>query len=101
MLEFNHDLLKSLKCERCQTVQQTLASLGKVTESQGRCPQCGEHRTPEMYHTLDGSSDLLDHTLAELGVPLWDIIGARAGMQRVFFEMTGDRELILGPLASG
>ena len=101
VLEFNHDLLKSLKCERCQTVQQTLASLGKVTESQGRCPQCGEHRTPEMYHTLDGSSDLLDHTLAELGVPLWDIIGARAGMQQVFFEMTGDRELILGPLASG
>lgn len=99
VIEFNHDLLKSLKCERCQTSERVLASLGKVTEGQGRCPKCGDPRTPEMYHTLDASSDLLDHTLAELGVPLWDIIGARAGLQQVYFEMAGDRELILGPLA--
>ena len=86
---------------RCPHCERLLGIARRKAGTPIRCPQCGEHRTPEMYHTLDGSSDLLDHTLAELGVPLWDIIGARAGMQRVFFEMTGDRELILGPLASG
>jgi len=95
ILEFNHDLLKSLKCEQCQTTENVLASLGKVTEAQGRCPQCGSHRTPEMYHTLAGNSDLLDRTLTELGVPLWDIIGARAGMQQVYFEMAGDRARVV------
>ena len=100
VLEFNHDLLKSLKCENCQTTEQVLASLGKVTEAQGRCPVCGQHRTPEMYHTLDGNSDLLDCTLAELGVPLWDIIGARAGLQQIYFEMAGDRKLVLGSLST-
>ncbi|MEZ6058582.1 MAG: ThiF family adenylyltransferase [Planctomycetaceae bacterium] len=99
VIEFNQDLLRSLRCERCQTSEEILASLGKVTEAQGRCPQCNDARIPEMYHTVDESSDLLDHTLAELGVPLWDIIGARAGMQQIYFEMAGDRELILGPLA--
>ncbi len=102
VLEFNHDLLKSLACEKCQTTEQVLSSLGKVTEAQGRCPQCGEHRTPEMYHTLAGSSDLLDRTLAELGVPLWDIIGARAGMEQIYFEMAGDRgEVVSDPFFSG
>jgi len=98
VLEFGQDLLRSLHCEKCDTTEPVLASLGKVKESQARCPQCGEHRTPEMYHTLDGRSDLLDRNLAELGVPAWDVVGGRSGLECRYYELTGDRGEVLGEL---
>ena len=47
---------------------------------------------------LDRRSDLLDRTLAELGVPAWDVVGARNGERRAFWELTGDRADVLGEL---
>jgi adenylyltransferase/sulfurtransferase len=99
VIEFNHDLLQALRCEHCQETEPLLASLGKVKESAGRCPRCGEPRTPEMYHTLDGNSPLLDRTLGELGVPPWDILGGRVGMKQCYYEFAGDRAEVLGALA--
>ena len=99
VIELNHDLLRSLECARCQTSEPLFASLGKVTEQQGRCPQCNEPRVPHVFHTLDGSEGLQERTLAEIGVPPWDIVGARRGMQQVFFEFAGDRLAVLGPPA--
>ena len=99
VIELNHDLLRSLECLRCQTTEPLFASLGKVTEQQGRCPRCDEPRVPHLFHTLDGSEGLQERTLAEIGVPPWDIVGARRGMQQVFFEFAGDRAAVLGPAA--
>lgn len=99
VVEFNQDLLRGLHCPRCNQTEPRLASLGKVKESQARCPTCGELRAPEMYHTLDAGSDLLDRTLGELGVPAWDVVGGRSGMQVAYYELLGDRDGVLGELA--
>jgi hypothetical protein len=100
VIETNQDLLASLTCERCQAEEPLLASLGKVTEAQGRCPRCGEHRTPKIYHTLDGRErQLVERTLGEIGVPAWDILGGRSGIRQRFYEFQGDRDAILGPLS--
>ena len=75
-------------------------SLGKVTEAQGRCPQCQEQRTPRLLRVIDGrDGTLLDRTLAEIGIPPWDILGGRLGLQQRFYEFQGDRGTMLGPLA--
>ena len=95
MIELNHDLLRSLECPRCQMTEPLFASLGKVTEQQGRCPHCNEPRIPHLFHTLDGSEGLHERTLAEIGVPPWDFIGARRGMKQVFFELGQDRDFVL------
>jgi adenylyltransferase/sulfurtransferase len=100
VLEFNHDLLESLTCVPCNRTDAMLASLGKVTESQGQCPTCGEPRTPNMYHTVGPDSPMLDRTLAELGVPLWDCLVGRAGTIQRSYELAGDRIRVLGPLAT-
>ncbi len=100
VVETNHDLLESLTCPACATTEPWLASLGKVTESQGRCPKCGEHRAPNMYHTLDAASGLLDRTLGELGVPAWDVLVGRSGTNQIAYEFAGDRESVLGELSS-
>ncbi len=95
VIELNQDVLRSLECSRCQQTESVLMSLGKITEEHGRCPQCREPRVPHLFHTLDGSEGLADRKLAEIGVPPWDILGARRGMQQVYFEFAGDRELVL------
>lgn len=99
VIEVNSDLLESLTCAACGTTERLHNSLGKVTESQGRCPDCGQHRTPHVYHTIGDEPALQDCTLAELGVPPWEILTGRSGMQQQHYEFTGDRELVLGPLA--
>lgn len=98
MLEFNQDLVRSLSCGTCGHTSPLLASLGKVTESEGRCSQCGEQCVPDLYHTIDGDSPVLDHTLAELGVPPWDVVTAHAGAQQIGYELTGDQGRVLAPL---
>lgn len=99
VIEANQDLLAALKCEACGTTEKTPASLGKVTEARGRCPRCRAHRTPVMFHTIDGREDFLDRSLAEIGIPAWDILGARVGMKQRFYEFAGDRAAVLGGTA--
>jgi molybdopterin/thiamine biosynthesis adenylyltransferase len=96
VLEFNHDLLDAIVCTQCNTSAPLLSSLGKVTESQGRCSKCGEPGTPQFYHSVDSSSPLLDRSLAELGVPPWDIVTAWAGTRQQGYELAGDRRTVLG-----
>jgi adenylyltransferase/sulfurtransferase len=101
--EFNQDLLAGLHCARCGESEPLFASLGKVTESQGRCPQCGEHRAPEVYHTLGDDerreAAMRDRTLREIGVPLWDVLTGRAGAHQLHYELGGDKAAVLGELA--
>jgi adenylyltransferase/sulfurtransferase len=97
VIEVNHDLLASISCPECAKTYTRLASLGKVTESEGMCPECGAACAPNMYHTIDGESPQ-DKTLLELGVPPWDIVAGRCGMEQRFYEFAGDRAGVLGPL---
>ncbi len=98
VIEVNNDLLSGLECSRCNVVEPLLASLGKVTEAQGRCPQCGDHRTPQVYHTIDGTEPFLDRTLSDIGVPPWDIVAGRRGVHQRFYEFAGDAPDVLGTL---
>ena len=99
VIETNQDLLRSLFCSACNEDEPLFASLGKVTEEQGRCPRCRQHRTPRLFHTIDGSDrPLLDRTLGEIGVPSWDIVAGRAGLDQHYYEFAEDRHDVLGPL---
>lgn len=97
VIETNSDLLASLHCPKCDEDEPMWTSLGKVSEQQGRCPTCGEHRAPKMFHTIDGREPLLDRTLGQIGVPPWDVLAGRCGLEQRFFEFAGDRSDVLGP----
>lgn len=98
VLELNHDILHKLVCRNCDTEEVMLMSLGKVTEKQGRCPECREMREVETLHTIDGSEDFADRTFEQIGVPPFDIITARSGVNQIFIEFSADAERVLGPL---
>jgi hypothetical protein len=98
VIEFGNDLLSGLTCARCESTEPLLASLGNVTVGQGRCPRCGEHRTPQVYHTIQGDEPFLERTLSEIGVPKWDVIAGRRGVEQKFYEIAGDAPAVLGSL---
>ena len=98
VVEFSADLLGGLHCPKCKTEEEMLTSLGRVTEGQGRCPLCREHRLPKTFHTIDGREAFLDRTLGQIGVPPWDVLAGRRGMEQRFYEFAGDRPQVLGPL---
>lgn len=100
VIETSADLLASLSCPDCGQEEPVFASLGKVTEQQGRCPRCAGHRVPNTFHTIDGRESFLDRTLAEIGVPPWDVLAGRRGMEQRYYEFAGDRERVLGSLAT-
>lgn len=96
VIETSNDLLAGLHCPHCQEDKPLWTSLGKVTEEEGRCPHCREHRAAKIIHTIDGQAGCLDRTLAEIGVPAWDVLAGRTGSEQRFYEFSGDRESVLG-----
>ena len=99
VIETSTDLLASLSCAACGEEEPVFASLGKVTEEQGRCPRCNRHRAANTFHTIDGRAPFLDRTLAEIGVPAWDVLTGRRGLDQRHYEFAADRRRVLGSLA--
>ena len=77
-----------------------LTSLGKVSQRQARCPTCGGDRVPNTFHVIDGREAFLDRTLGQIGVPPWDVLAGRRGLEQHFYEFVGDRGDVLGPLTA-
>lgn len=98
-VEFERELCTRLRCPRCDHTRDFFRSLGKVTIAEATCPECGEVCDPLLTHKLDGSEDYLDRTLAELGLPPYDIITGREGMTMKYYLLRADRELALGSIA--
>ena len=99
VIDLNHDLLVSLECPQCETLEPIGTTLGKVTEGKGVCPTCGEQRIPAMVHSLSDDSGYDDMTLADIGVAKWDVLSGRVGLEQAFYEFAGDKAEVLGPLA--
>lgn len=100
-LDFSRDIITSLTCPECGDTQPGRAVLGAVRESQAACPKCKAHRVVEIASTVSRGDSLdLSQTLGELGLPPFDIVVARQGMERQqAWLLDGDAERVLGPLA--
>ncbi len=100
VLDLGRDLIAGLACANCSRTDEVGGSLGKVTEAEGVCPRCGGMRAPITFCTISGDEAFLDRTLADLGVPPWEVVAARGSGGALAYELTGDREGVLGVLAA-
>jgi adenylyltransferase/sulfurtransferase len=98
-VEFDREICTGLTCARCNETEPLFTSLGKVSEALGRCPKCGEMRDPQLTHALYGDELYLDKTLAELGLPPYDIITGREGLTMKHWVLAKDRDAALGETA--
>jgi adenylyltransferase/sulfurtransferase len=99
VLEFHRDLLLRLECPGCGAGEDVYRPRAAVGESAARCPACGVMRQAHSAHTAEGGEPWLDRSLRNLGLPPFEIVTARLGLQQIGFELTADREAVLGPLA--
>lgn len=95
VLDFGREMVTSLQCSKCNTHTKIFRQIGSVTEVEARCEQCGEIRSPELTHTIEGNESYLDMTLANVGIPPLDIITGRVGIQEKHYEMSGDKKEFL------
>ena len=90
VIELDQELIISLSCPVCHTVEKVLKPLSAVSFEAGHCPTCGTLRETEMTHAITGEENFLHRTLANVGVPPLHILRAHNGQEYRFYELTGD-----------
>jgi len=101
-LELPRDMLEKLVCPQCHGEEELFTSLASVTPSQAYCPHCeNQPRQVETFHSIRGDEPFLDRMLADIGVPLFDILIARGPQRTVGLELSGDAAATLGSLLGG
>ena len=100
-LELSRDVVTRLTCPVCEKSERVGIVLGALRETTARCAVCGTHRVVEFSGIVvrDGEIDL-SLTPAEIGIPPFDIIVARQGIEKQeAWLFDGDAGVCLGPLA--
>jgi adenylyltransferase/sulfurtransferase len=90
IIELDQELITSLSCPVCHTLEQVLKPLSAVSFEAGHCPTCGTLRETELTHVITGEENFLHRTLANVGVPSLHILRAHNGQEYRFYELTGD-----------
>lgn len=98
-LELNREIVYEMTCEQCDVSLPTSMLLGKMTEADAACPKCGEVMALEMCHSVSGDEAFIDKTFADIGLPAFDIVAGRCGMEERYYELSGDRAKALGDIA--
>jgi adenylyltransferase/sulfurtransferase len=101
-LDLSRDVIVQWSCPSCGATSPGGAVLGAVRESQAACPRCGAHRAIEIASSISRDAPIdLALTPAQLGLPPFDVIVARQGMERQqAWLFDGDARAVLGPLGA-
>jgi adenylyltransferase/sulfurtransferase len=98
-LELGRDVLEKMVCPNCRTEEPLFVSLGQVKSDKAACPSCGHARREVVtFYKIRGSESFMDRTLADIGVPAFDILIARTAERAVGLELSADAGKVLGPL---
>lgn len=101
-LELGRDVLEKLVCPSCGREEEVFASLGKTTADRAACPHCPDaRREVRTFYKISGKESFLDRTAAQVGIPAFDILTARADDRAVGLELSGDGPAVLGELQGG
>jgi adenylyltransferase/sulfurtransferase len=92
VLEFDGEIVTSMECPNCGQQADVFKRMARLYETEFACPECGERRDMHLTHRLDGSESYLNRALTDFDVPELAIIRARNDKERIYLELTGDRE---------
>lgn len=98
-VDLSRDVITRLSCPACGDSRVGGAVLGGVRESQAACSRCGTHRVVEIASSIRRGDNVdLGLTLAQLGLPPFDVVVARDGMERHQAWLLDGDATSLGPL---
>lgn len=79
-LELRHDIMTERSCSKCGFVDHPLRPLAKLGQGAALCQKCGAQARWESANRVEPESALASRTLAELGIPPYDVVRCRAGL---------------------
>jgi len=100
-LELPGDLVTSFRCAPCGTERRAMRRLELLREKDSLCPRCAAPMAPEIVSSLEGGEGLGAATLADAGLPPFDVIRCRAGERLAGLRLEADRGAALGALGAG
>jgi adenylyltransferase/sulfurtransferase len=102
-LELGRDVLEKLVCPNCKAAEEMFASLGRVSAEKAWCPNCKDVRREVVtFYKIRGDESFLGRTLAQIGVPPFDVVIARSPREgrSIGLELTWDASNVLGPMSN-
>jgi molybdopterin/thiamine biosynthesis adenylyltransferase len=91
-LPLERDLVTAIICPRCDLRKEIFRPRTKVGMAEAVCPRCGESGRPEIVSQVEEGSPLAARSLANLGIPPYDIVRVDGPDGSGFFLLDGDRE---------
>jgi adenylyltransferase/sulfurtransferase len=92
VLEFDGEIVTAMVCPNCDSETPVFKRMARLYETEFACPECGDRREMHLTHRIDGSEGFLGRTLVDFDVPALGIIRARNGKERIYLELSGDRQ---------
>jgi len=91
VIDLGKDLGYNFCCKKCDEKLELIRFLGRIKEDEVKCSKCGEVMSFDMTSTIDGSEDFINLTLEQIGVPEYDIITLRNGLQMRSLLLANDK----------
>ncbi len=87
VLDLEQDIALALRCESCGR-EERLRPLLELHAPDARCPACGKERAVEATHIVDaGQAALLELSPRNVGLPPFDVVTARRGLDRRHYRL--------------
>ncbi|MBO5453509.1 MAG: ThiF family adenylyltransferase [Clostridia bacterium] len=97
VVEFDRDVATVANCT-CGHTKDIFNTVNRLRGKDIVCEKCGKSMQFETIHTINGEEDFLDKKLYEIGIPLYHIIAVRKGMKYAYYELSKDKNEVLGGL---
>jgi adenylyltransferase/sulfurtransferase len=89
-IDLAREIVHKLECPSCGKNQTVLKAAEKLSEDQIKCPSCNCESSPLFLHSITRETDLMDKTIAQIGLPENEVVWARRD-ERIFgLQITGD-----------
>jgi len=89
-IDLSREIVHKLECPACGQKQTVLKAAEKLSDDQIKCPSCGSESSPLFLHSITNDSDLMDKTIAEIGLPKNEIVWARRDEKILGLQISGD-----------
>ena len=90
-LALDRDLVVAFDCA-CGHGWDVFRPRSKVGQAEATCPRCGEMARPEVVSEISSASPLVGRSLADLGVPPYDVVRVVGEAGTGFFLLAADRD---------
>jgi adenylyltransferase/sulfurtransferase len=95
-LVLERDLVVGFDCPRCGWRKPVMRPRAQVSQGEGMCPSCGQMARPLLVSEVASGDELTSRSLAELGIPAYDIVRVDGASQTRLVLLTEDSGVLAG-----